>query len=173
MSETLWWVDVETTGLMDYDKLLEVAFARSDLKDPFHHEHVYCAQFKHEDLYIPDENVRKMHTKSGLVEAVVNGKRATRVIEDLLDLIPTTGTNYLAGNSVHFDRRFLRALDRELDKRFSHRHYDVSAVKLFAMSLGMPPVLKAEAHRAVADIDESVTHARACAEWFANGGVRG
>ena len=53
-----------------------------------------------------------------------------------------------------------------LAARFSHRHYDVSAVKLFCRSLGMPKPPKAEAHRATADVLESIAHARLCAEWL-------
>ena len=54
-----------------------------------------------------------------------------------------------------------------LDKRLSYRHYDVSAVKLFCQSLGMPKLPKAEAHRAKDDILESIAHAKKCADWLA------
>jgi len=72
---------------------------------------------------------------------------------------------------VHFDHGFLRVHMPKLAARFSHRHYDVSAVKLFCQSLGMPKPPKAEAHRAAADVRESIEHAKACADWleYANG----
>ncbi len=57
-----------------------------------------------------------------------------------------------------------------LAERFSHRYYDVSAVKLFCRSLGMPKPQPAEAHRAMADIQESIAHARQCARWLRTGG---
>lgn len=176
----LWWCDVETMGLIPgVDDLLEVAVATADLDHPFAINHVYHAVLElsdrgrmHKSLCGHDDFVIAMHTKNGLFdECTAKGKRKTRVIEDLLDLIPDIGDStdkpVLAGASVHFDHGFLKALSPEVGARFSHRHYDVSAVKLFAQSLGMPKLPKAEAHRAIEDIDESVAHARAVAAWFA------
>ncbi len=180
MSETLLWVDVETTGLDPaWNELLEIAVAVSPLSDPFCHKHVYSAQLQLGDHveWRTDPVVQRMHTSNGLFDACKkNGLRSTRVAEDLIGVIAehtTPGSTYLAGSSVHFDRAFLARRFPFFVKAVSHRHYDVSAIKLFAQSLGMPVLPKAEAHRAVADIDESVNHARQVAEWFAKmGGVR-
>ncbi len=73
----------------------------------------------------------------------------------------------LAGSSVHFDRMFLQHYHPQVIERFSHRLYDVSAVKLFCRSLGMPPFPEiSAAHRAKDDIDESILHAKACTIWL-------
>jgi oligoribonuclease (3'-5' exoribonuclease) len=77
------------------------------------------------------------------------------------------GWSALAGSSVHFDHGFIKHWWPQLASRFSHRHYDVSAVKLFCESLGMPRLPKAEAHRAREDILESIAHARECVRWLA------
>lgn len=75
-------------------------------------------------------------------------------------------TTALAGSSVHFDLGFLRVHMPKLAKNLSHRCYDVSAVKLFCRSLGMPKPPPEEAHRALPDCEESLRHARLCADWL-------
>ena len=73
----------------------------------------------------------------------------------------------LTGSSIHFDRGFLKVNLPYFSKMFSHRHYDVSSLKLVCRSLGMPIQLKNEAHRAFDDIKESVDHAQQCLWWLA------
>lgn len=75
-------------------------------------------------------------------------------------------TTALAGFSVHFDLSFLRVHLPFVAKNLSHRCYDVSAVKLFCRSLGMPKPPPEEAHRALPDCEESMRHARLCADWL-------
>jgi len=72
----------------------------------------------------------------------------------------------LAGSSVHFDRTFLAWFTPTLARNLSHRCYDVSAVKLFCRSLGMPKLPPEEAHRAMPDILESMGHAALCRDWL-------
>ena len=54
-----------------------------------------------------------------------------------------------------------------LVKRFSHRLYDVRAIQLFCESMGMPPIPKANAHRVLADIKESMQIGQKCQAWLA------
>ena len=73
----------------------------------------------------------------------------------------------LAGNCVGFDHGFLKRWMPGLAARFHYRYYDVSSVKLFCRSLGMPRLPSGEAHRAKGDVLESVEHALLCAQWLA------
>jgi hypothetical protein len=75
----------------------------------------------------------------------------------------------LAGDSVHFDLGFVRYHMPTLAKRLSHRVYDVSAIKLFCRSLGMPKIERKEdpVHRAAGDVLRSIEHAKYCADWLA------
>jgi oligoribonuclease (3'-5' exoribonuclease) len=118
-----------------------------------------------------DPFVLNMHTQNGLwKECAKSATTVAEIEEHLLTVVPeekdSENKPTLAGSSIHFDHTFLRVHMPRLAKRFSHRHYDVSAVKLFCRSLGMskPPV--AEAHRAKADILESIEHAKACVKWL-------
>ncbi len=62
----------------------------------------------------------------------------------------------LLGNSVHFDLRFVRRVFPEFAKLCSHRVFDLSTVRLFCQSLGMPKPEGEVAHRAADDVDGSL-----------------
>jgi oligoribonuclease (3'-5' exoribonuclease) len=115
---------------------------------------------------------RAMHEKSGLLAECARSPTTMGEVEaHLLTLIegePERGDDKptLAGSTVHFDRGFLRVAAPRFTARLSHRHYDVSAVKLFCESLGMPRIPKAQAHRALEDVAESVDHAQRCVLWL-------
>jgi oligoribonuclease len=176
MNPTLFWLDLETTGLDPHkDKILEIAVARTTLLVPFSPTVVYhhVLRFPIESHKYMHQFVREMHTKNGLLSECADTTKTMKEAEaELLEIIPHVSDRemmpILAGSGVHFDHEFLKFWMPELASRFSHRHYDVSAVKLFCRSLGMERILKAEAHRAVADIEDSVTHARECAKWLAS-----
>ena len=68
---------------------------------------------------------------------------------------------HLAGNSVHFDRGFLKQHMPLVLKHLTHRHLDVTSVRLAAVAAGCPEMPKREvAHRAMADIDASLDELR-------------
>lgn len=167
----LYWIDIETTGLSTInDQILEIAIAESELLDPFIYRHIFHAVIGHNGEGL-SSYIKDFHAPSGLLaecrESIVTVEAAEK---ELLSLIPWVEDREerptMAGSSVHFDHEFIKWHMPELNKRFSHRHYDVSAVKLFCQSLGMPKPPKAEAHRAKADIEESIAHALQCANWI-------
>ena len=128
--------------------------------------------------------VIEMHTKSGLLDECAVSQWSLRDVEmQLLDCIPEAEPSddphdpnknkpVLAGDSVHFDLGFIRAHMPTLAKRLSHRVYDVSAIKLFCRSLGMPKIERTidPVHRAAVDVVRSIEHAKHCAEWLKNQG---
>ncbi len=167
-------MDLETTGLDPRkDDILEVAFAIADLSRPFHlldSIKSWVTIYRWDSAYW-DPKVRAMHTENGLIaEATRSTTYVNQVERELLPLVPLEADYndkpVLAGSSVHFDLSFLRNCMPSLAMRLSHRTYDVSAVKLFCRSLGMPKLPRAEAHRASADILESIVHAQSCVEWL-------
>jgi oligoribonuclease len=172
----LLWIDLETAGLDPAQHgILEIAALVADLQRPFEPDgDPFVAVLRWAEPAAISAPAREMHTRSGLL---AESARSTQGVEDaersLLQLVPevtpatdSSDRTTVAGSSAHFDLGFVRKCMPTLARRLSHRVYDVSAVELFCRSFGMPKLPRAEAHRALADIRESLTNARACAEWL-------
>ena len=179
----LLWIDIETTSLHpDAGTILELAYAVADLADPFNPEPGLdvVLRFTDDQAEMLSPAVRRMHTENGLLAECRRSLLGVADLEEhLLSVLPEVDAaaevadwTTLAGSSVHFDHAFIRAKLPLVAARLSYRHYDVSAVKLFCQSLGMPAIPKAMAHRARADLLESIAHAKQCAEWLMLEGLK-
>lgn len=112
-----------------------------------------------------DDVVRKMHTKSGLLEAIESSTLSlddagAATLQFIKQHVPEPGTVPLAGNSIGMDRRFLAAQLPEIERYLHYRSIDVSTVKELCRRW-YPDVLakapeKAGGHRALDDIRESL-----------------
>lgn len=177
------WIDLETTGLdPNTARILEGALYESTTEDPFNVHATYHGVLSYPlreegagDR--PDEFVIQMHAKTGLWTECAASKLMLSDFEyEIAKVIGPKPTDYkdvpvLAGSTPQFDRSFLKRWCPRVDRLFHHRHFDVSSVKLFARMLGMPKIEPKEAHRAQADIQESLDHARQCFEWCKSAGV--
>jgi oligoribonuclease len=109
--------------------------------------------------------VTEMHTKSGLIDAVIASTVTTQEAEAqtlafLKEHIAEARTIPLCGNSIGTDRRFLQEYMPTLEEFFHYRNVDVSTLKELTRRW-YPDVLdslpeKATAHRALDDILESI-----------------
>ena len=109
--------------------------------------------------------VRDMHTKSGLIDEVRKSSLTIRdaeieTLEFINKHIKAKNKPPVCGNSIGTDRRFLDAQMNDLENRFHYRVVDVSSIKELA-NRWYPDVdrnipLKAENHRALEDIIESI-----------------
>ncbi len=112
-----------------------------------------------------DEVVTRMHTASGLLEAIkasaVTLEEAGRqTLAFIQEHAPKARTVPLAGNSIGTDRRFLAAHLPDIENWLHYRSVDVSTVKELALrwypeAYAAAPSKKG-AHRAIDDIRESV-----------------
>lgn len=183
----LLWLDLETTGL-DPNKhtILEVACGLAHFDRPFEFsvsvdtdDYQAVAHFDifrwGTDASNVDKFVFDMHTKNGLWAKCAASEHSLDGIEQqLIEMLgdpykPLVGDDrpILAGSTIGFDLSFLRVHMPRLAARLHYRLYDVTSVKLFCQSLGMPKPPKAEARRAMPDVLESIAHAKACRDWLA------
>jgi oligoribonuclease len=116
-----------------------------------------------------------MHTKSGLIDqikasTVSLAEAGAQTLAFLKEHIPSERTVPLCGNSIGTDRRFLATYLPDIEEYLHYRSVDVSTLKELAKRWN-PTILrgapaKAEGHRALDDIRESVEELRYYREHF-------
>src|SRR6201995_1927155 len=118
-----------------------------------------------------DEWCTKTHAKTGLTDRVISSTitpeaAADSLIQYVQKLVPVSGKAILAGNSVHYDKEYLRR--QPYAKFLDHRHHrilDVSSIKEAIRRWSDPQLLKKVprkkgTHEARQDILESIEEAR-------------
>ncbi len=172
---TYYWCDTETDGLNKHgaSRLLELVFYTASFETPYEATKLWSGVFRiaPEDLLQMDPYILKTHGSNGLLEECLDSTLTIAEAErQLLDIIPAKfkmdDTPHLAGSSVAFDHGLLEMWTPRLAARFAHRYLDVSTKKLWCRSLGMSPIEKGHAHRAAADIMESIEHGKKCDAWL-------
>ena len=158
----LLWIDLEMTGLDPAkDKILEVAAIATDMK--LNEIAKYEAVIKVDEKLIKSRMVgdfweKNSATRDALIAQNKNGKLAKEVEKELLDYIDQNFGKiiYLAGNSIHQDRKFIEREMPELDKKLHYRMLDVSAWKIYFENALDKKFTKPENHRALDDINGSI-----------------
>jgi oligoribonuclease len=159
------------TGLsLESDKLIEIAALVTDGDLNILGEGVDVVIHADDDALanMPDV-VTKMHADSGLTEEVrastVTLAEAEKLVLDYIRAhVTTAGAVPLAGNSIATDRGFIARDMPELDAYLHYRMVDVSSIKELCrrwyprIYFGQPE--KGLAHRALADIRESIRELR-------------
>lgn len=158
----LLWVDLEMTGLdPEKDRIMEVAAIATDWK--FNPIDSMTAVVKVDPKIIEERMVGDFWEKNkesydSLVGQNESGLPSRDVEKKLLEFIDKnfSGTIYLAGNSIHQDRRFIAREWKALDAKLHYRMLDVSAWKIFFENAMGVFFTKAENHRALDDIEGSI-----------------
>ena len=167
MSEVLVWMDMEMTGLEpERERIIEIATIITDGDLNIIAEGPELVV--HQDdavLAAMDEWNRTHHGGSGLTARVktstIDDKEAeAQTLAFINAHVPAKVRPVLAGNSIHQDRRFIRAYMPALDARLHYRMVDVSTIKelgrrWFPGRLTQRPAKK-ESHRALDDVRESI-----------------
>jgi len=159
------WIDLEMTGLYpDRDRIIEIAIVVTDAQVTRRVEGpVFAIHQSDATLDAMDAWNKGTHGKSGLIDRVKastisEAEAESQVIEWLQQFVPA-GKSPMCGNSICQDRRFLANGMPALEAFFHYRNLDVSTLKELARRW-KPDVLdgfkKAQAHTALADINESI-----------------
>ncbi len=169
MEERLVWVDLEMTGL-DAEKCVIVEIA-SIVTDP---ELGIVAEGPNLVIHQPEEALARMdpvvvqmHQKSGLLDKVRASTVTLAAAEaETLAFVKqhcAPGKSPLCGNSIYKDRQFIERYMKAFDAFLHYRHVDVSTVKELARRWyqgRVPELKKADHHRALDDIRESIAELR-------------
>jgi oligoribonuclease len=163
--DNLIWIDLEMTGLYpETDRIIEIAVVVTDPQLQVRVEGpVFAIHQSDATLDAMDAWNKGTHGKSGLIDrvkasTVSEASAQEQVIEFLKTYVPA-GKSPMCGNSICQDRRFLAKTMPKLEEFFHYRNLDVSTLKELAKRW-KPEILtgfkKAQAHTALADIQESI-----------------
>ncbi|MGA7131953.1 MAG: oligoribonuclease [Mycobacterium sp.] len=171
MRDELVWIDCEMTGLdLRSDKLIEIAVLITDADLNILGDGVDVV-IHADDAALSSmiDVVTEMHTHSGLIEevrasTVDRATAETMVLDYIRRHVKQAQTAPLAGNSIATDRGFIARDMPALDSFLHYRMIDVSSIKELCrrwyprIYYGQPA--KGLAHRALADIHESIRELR-------------
>ena len=158
----LLWVDLEMTGLDPAkDKICEVAAIATDMElSPIA---TYEAVVKIDDKLMEERMVgdfweKNNKSRDSLKAQNQHGKPIKEVEQELLEFIDQHFGKviYLAGNSIHQDRKFIEREMPELDRKLHYRMLDVSAWEIYFENALKKKFTKPENHRALDDINGSI-----------------
>ena len=163
--DNLIWIDLEMTGLYpDTDRIIEIAVVVTDANlgnrtaGP-----VFAVHQSDTTLDAMDAWNKGTHGRSGLIDRVkastVDDAQAEAHVIEFLKQYVGNNKSPMCGNSICQDRRFLANYMPKLEAFFHYRNLDVSTLKELAKRW-KPDVAasfkKAQAHTALADIQESI-----------------
>lgn len=165
--DRLVWIDLEMTGLdPSRHKIVEIAVLITDSELNLIDDGIdLVIHASDTDLAAMDDYVRKMHTRSGLLEQIAVSTLTIEVASKLVmryirERVTKPRTAPVCGNSIGMDRRFMAAYLLEIDEYLHYRSIDVSSFKELCRRWypdefrGRPG--KSESHRALDDIKESI-----------------
>ena len=158
----LLWVDLEMTGLEpEKDRILEVAAIATDMQ--LNEIARYEAVIKVPEELMKERMVgdfweKNAASRDALIAQNENGRPVAKVEAELLKFLDEHFGKevYLAGNSIHQDRKFIEREMPELNKRLHYRMLDVSAWKIYFEHALNKKFTKPENHRALDDIEGSI-----------------
>ena len=162
----LLWVDLEMTGLDPaQDRILEVAAVATDMK--LEEKAEFRAVVKVDEKLMRERMVgefweQNKKAREGLLAQNADGQPASEVEKQLIEFLRENFGKevYLAGNSIHQDRKFIEREMPELNQMLHYRMLDVSAWKIYFENAMHRKFMKPENHRAMDDIRGSIEEFR-------------
>jgi oligoribonuclease len=169
--DRLVWLDLEMTGLdVGRDTIVELAVLVTDASlEPLDDGLDVVVHQSPDVLGGMSDFVRAMHTRSGLLPAIETSTvdladAGARALKYVKGHVPEASTAPMCGNTIGMDRRFLARYLPDLENYLHYRSIDVSTLKELTRRW-YPGVYrkrpgKAERHRALDDVRESIAELR-------------
>jgi len=175
---SLLWLDLEMTGLDESkDKILEVACIATDWD--FNEIAVFESAVKVDEEIVKERMVgdfwkKFSKVKKKLVEQNDSAEFGSEEVEKhilkfVADNFDMSEPIYLAGNSIHQDRKFIKNEWPILDDLLHYRMLDVSAWKIVMINKFGIEFKKADKHRAIEDIRGSIEELKYYMKEFRDG----
>ncbi len=183
-SDLIAWVDIETTGLQpaSANTILEIAIVITDGNLRAQHMGPSVVINPGKSWWeVMDPYVQEMHTHNGLWEECMDSSKHMGDAEyEILTFLKefedgTPGLIPLGGSTISFDRSYLETWMPDLNAHLHYRNIDVTSFKE-TWRRWLPEVYarfpeKIEAHRAQADIIESLNMLRIIRENVMEGAI--
>jgi oligoribonuclease len=171
----LLWVDLEMTGLdPEYDVILEESSFLTDFDFNvlskssyriFHNQQNLEKLFK-QNLWWQEH----LDNQKQFLDNIDKGYKIEVVEDRMLDQInqycDSTTDIFLAGNSIHSDRKFIAKYMQRLDSRLHYRMLDVSSFKILMNFKYNLEFNKDNNHRSLLDIKESIDELKYYLQFF-------
>ena len=158
----LLWIDLEMTGLSpEKDRIIEAAAIATDFE--LNEIATFEAVVKVPEELMKERMVgefweKNAESRDALMAQNASGKESEEVEKELLKFVKKYFGDevYLAGNSIHQDRKFIDKEWPKLSAKLHYRMLDVSAWKVYFENALGKKFVKRDLHRALDDINGSI-----------------
>ena len=158
----LLWIDLEMTGLSpEKDRIIEAAAIATDFE--LNEIATFEAVVKVPEELMKERMVgefweKNAESRDALMAQNASGKDSETVEKELLKFVKKHFGDevYLAGNSIHQDRKFIDKEWPKLSAKLHYRMLDVSAWKVYFENALGKKFIKRDMHRALDDINGSI-----------------
>lgn len=117
-----------------------------------------------------NQTLYDVHKASGLIDKIASATRNESQTEKdfirFIDRYFDEGKIYIAGNSIHLDRRFIIQRWPTIERRLHYRMLDVTSYKILLTRLGVTAPVKKDVHRALDDVRSSIEEMSCYLKYF-------
>ena len=156
------FIDLETTGLDENNCfILEIGAKITDIDYRVLDEFAVIIHQSRSRLHSMNVWCKRQHSKSGLIKesngSMMSVYDAQKELLKWMDKHRLKKDVILYGNSIHFDRKFIKKYLPLIENRLSYRMVDITSFKIvFETKFGIEIEKRDSKHRVLDDIQDSI-----------------